>query len=349
MDYFKTLCESHEHISNSAKNSLKDVQRRSDDHQFINNLSSRSGDDLNRGLQIVRDDLVVNVETTHQITQSTAEIAGRSGAGVEHVEQIHSSLKELSSLSTQSQGATENLVKRGEEISAVVTMIQEVAEQTNLLALNAAIEAARAGEQGRGFAVVADEVRNLSHKTAQATNEIANSIAGLLRDTDIIKSNSDLVAERVRGSRDAVQVLAETLHSFDQEATELSGAARFMRHHLFLTLVMVDHVVFKANAYNSIATGHKTMAFGDHHGCRLGKWYDTMGKELFGSHRSFQRMVDPHRGVHSGCLANMEYLDANTILDHKQEILTNFEQMEAHSDALFGLFAELMRDIRPAA
>ena len=194
---------------------------------------------------------------------------------------------------------------------------------------------------------MADEVRNLSVKTAQATAEIAKSITGLERDTESIKANSDLVAERVESSRDAVEVMANLLREFDHDASELSESSRFMRYHLFLTLVMVDLVVFKANAYNSIATGEKTMPFGDHHGCRLGKWYDGKGGETFGEYRAFQRMVDPHRGVHRGCLANMDYLDAGTILEHKDEILANFADMESHSDELFQLFAELMEDIRP--
>ncbi|ABE54149.1 methyl-accepting chemotaxis sensory transducer [Shewanella denitrificans OS217] len=149
--------------------------------------------------------------------------------------QISGSVKSISSLSERIGevfSSVEKLSKDATQINAVVTTINSISEQTNLLALNAAIEAARAGEQGRGFAVVADEVRTLAGRTQQATVEIQKMIEGLQAGSVKLSGITNMIVEQaeegrtsISGVGDDVALMAESINAVFDMSSQIATSA----------------------------------------------------------------------------------------------------------------------------
>ena len=148
------------------------------------------------------------------------------------VEQSLNSVVDLTNKLQQSETLIINLEQQSNDITTILEVITGIAEQTNLLALNAAIEAARAGEQGRGFAVVADEVRNLSSRTHQSTNQISEVITNLQAGSQAaVKAmkESKLAAEKVEQQsssvRDALDTIANAVAKIDIMTSQIADAS----------------------------------------------------------------------------------------------------------------------------
>ncbi len=277
-DEFGTIAQGVNNILERLGSILGDIQTTSGTLASSTTEASRSTQQSNDMLSRQKEQTVLVATAVTEMESASAEvmnsaersltdildIKGLAEVGKDTMDRSIRSIATLDEDVRKAASTINNMKQESENIGNILAVITGIAEQTNLLALNAAIEAARAGEHGRGFAVVADEVRNLATKTQQSTEEIYAMIESLQRisvnSVQIMEKNSQTADSVVQDSNSAEQSLLQIISAIDsiteqveqitQAATEQSKVAQDVSHNI-VTISDVAEQVYQISENNT--------------------------------------------------------------------------------------------------
>jgi len=279
-------------------------------------------------LQTVREGLAVSAGHLMEEKAQLTELEQLFGQTRTAIDRLGQRAEKINAEAQRSLGAVAQLDGTTSAISRFVAAIQGISEQTNLLALNAAIEAARAGEAGRGFAVVADEVRQLAAKAHEASSQIESLVRQIVNQAAdiklIIDDNQASAIEVATSSTQINAVVNEVLDKSHQMQAVIQQAADTA----FLNTTKLDHAVWKNNIYRLIERQQFAEPVNDHTSCRLGKWYfEGQGAEYFQHKPGFRELDSPHRLVHDAGRLALKAREKGQL----KEMVKQLETMEGAS------------------